>query len=528
MKQSLTFRARIASLLSLPLLLICSIAGLSAEIIINPYFGNNGILQREKPVPIWGWAQPGETVTVAFRGQKQSATANASGRWQVILAPMAVETEGSPLTISGSQSDNSLELTNIVVGDVWFCSGQSNMAWTVQRSDNAAEELAAADYPLIRYLRVEDHSAAEPQERISGNTWRATTPGTDYAGDNPTISRVHSAVAYFFARDMFNETGVPIGLIVSARGGTPIESWMSLSSMQASPWWKSIESAWQERLDHYPRQVALYEQRLAEWEQEAAAAEARGEKPPTAPRSPEVIPGGRFMPAGLYNGMVYPIFPMAIRGILWYQGESNAGRHQAYAELFPRMIQQWRSAFGQGDVPFYFVQLANFIVRRDGSEESWAFLREAQMEALSLPNTGVAIAVDVGDPNDVHPGNKQAVGNRLARLALAKLEGRDIEWSGPVAESITFDGDTASVTFTHADGLHLGQESPSGFTLAGSDKEFHPATATVSGNTIHLRAAGVTSPVAVRYAWNNNPPAPLYNGAGLPASPFRSDDWPHR
>ncbi len=510
------------------LVLLVSFTGdLRSEITLNPYFGDNAVLQRDKPVPIWGWGKPGETVTVEFRDQIVSTTASSDGRWVVVLEAMPVRTEGAHLRVSGSLSSEPVELEDIVVGDVWFCSGQSNMAWTVQRSDNAEEELAAADYPLIRYFRVEFNPAAEPEERMDGNFWRLTTPGTDHAGDNPTPSRVHSAVAYFFARDVYRETGVPIGIIVAARGGTPIESWMSLPSMQASRWWEGIEEAWNGRLESYQLAVELYQQQLHEWEAAAAAARAKGESLPPEPRQPVVIPGGRFMPAGLYNGMVHPFFPMAIRGILWYQGESNAGHHEAHAELFPTMIEQWREAFGQGDLPFYFVQLANFIVRRDSTEETWAFLRESQLEALALPNTGVAIAVDVGNPTDVHPGNKQAVGNRLARLALAHLEGRDIEWSGPVVESITFSGDRVSVSFEHADGLHLEYSVPSGFTLAGSDKVFHPATAQVSENTVHLTAEAVSAPVAVRYAWNNNPAAPLYNGAGLPASPFRSDDWPN-
>lgn len=500
-------------------------ASLGAEIIISPYFGSNGVLQREKPVPIWGSAIPGEAVTLEFADQQVTATADERGHWVVTLIPMPVSAEGRPLTIRGSQSETPVELSNIVVGDVWFCSGQSNMAWTVQNSDDFEAELAAADYPLIRYFRVEDHSAAEPQQSIGGTNWRVTTPGTNFAGDNPTITRVHSAVAYFFARDVFNETGIPIGLITAARGGTPIESWMSVESMQASPWWNDIESIWQARLDRYPQDVARFEKQLAEWQEAATAAEANGSEPPRQPRTPEVIPGGRFMPGGLYNGMVHPFFPMAIRGILWYQGESNAGRHQAYADLFPTMIRDWRQSFQQGNLPFYFVQLANFIPR-DRTGQSWAFLREAQLAALALPNTGVAIAVDVGDPTNVHPGNKQAVGNRLARLALAHLEGRDMPWSGPVVESIKFSPTSATVTFSHADRLIIENETPETFILAGEDRIFHPATARIDGHTIIVSSPHVDNPVAIRYNWDNNPQGHLYNRAGLPASPFRSDNWP--
>lgn len=515
------------NLKSLVLALLCcsAAASLPAEISLKHFFGSNGVLQRDKAVPIWGKATPGETVTVEFADQSVTATADKNGQWSVTLAAMPVSTEGRTLVIRGSHSQP-VELSDIVVGDVWLCSGQSNMAWTVQDSDNFEEELAAADYPLIRYFRAENNPSTEPQDTVPASSWKITRPGTNYAGDNPSNARVFSAVAYFFARDYFNATGIPVGLVVSARGGTPIESWMSIPSMQESPWWSQIEADWQTRLARYQEDLVKYEQRLAEWQAAADAAVAAGTEPPAKPRRPEVIPNGRFMPGSLYNGMIHPLFPMAIRGILWYQGESNAKRHQAYADLLPIMIRDWRNSFKQGDVPFYLVQLANFVVRNDATDQTWAFLREAQMKALSLPNTGVALAIDVGNPSNIHPGNKQAVGNRLARLALAHLEGIDIEWSGPTVESIAFSPDAVTVSFSHADGLQLVNGAPDTFLLAGDDRVFHPAEVVVDGTTITVSSPQVSNPAAIRYNWSNNPQGHLYNSAGLPASPFRSDDWP--
>lgn len=500
-----------------------------AEVKLAPLFVDGAVLQRDMPLPVWGTADAGETVTITFAGQSRQATADDHGRWMVHLDPLSASAEARVLSVVGKDATSPLQVKDVLVGEVWFCSGQSNMEWVVQRSMNAAEELAAADYPLIRHLRVSRSASDEPQPMRPVGNWTTAKAGTDHAGDKPTSVRVFSAVAYFFARDIHRELGVPVGVINSSYGGTMIESWMPRETMEATPHWPAILARHEERVGEYPKRVERYQEQLTAYEAAVAKAKAEGTKPPSRPRAPEG-PLGRQMPTSLYNGMVTPVLPYAVRGVLWYQGESNAGRHDEYPALFKGLIQRWRKDFGREDLPFFFVQIANFRVYADKTERQWAFQREAQLAALDLPHTGVAVTIDVGDPGNVHPANKQAVGHRLALLALSRVYGKDVEAVGPTFKKATFEKGKAILTFDHAQGLELrdvavDDRHVNAFELAGADRVFHPADAKVEGERVVVTSKDVTQPVAVRYAWHNTPAAPLYNGAGLPAVPFRSDDW---
>jgi sialate O-acetylesterase len=479
----------------------------SADVVFAPFFRDHAVLQREKIVPVWGRADPGEKVTVTFGAQKLDATADAAGRWSVKLSPMPASSTPADLVAKGR---NTITVRDVLVGEVWLCSGQSNMTLDVRRTLNAEAEIAAADYPLIRHFTTKRIASAEPRDDAAGS-WVVCDPAT--AGG-------FSATGFYFGRELFKALNVPIGLLNSSWGGTQIESWMSPQALSADPSYPEIIKRWEEEMRTYPERAAKYETDIAQWNKARAVARKKGKEFQTrAPRKPGGI-GSSRQPAALYNTMIVPFLPAAIRGAIWYQGEANASRHAEYRTLFPSMIRQWRADFGQGDFPFYYVQLANL-----GRGTGWAFQREAQECALKLPAAGQAVAIDIGESNDIHPKNKQEVGRRLALNALANTYKLGGEFSGPVFDGIVREKDALRVKFTHAAGLKTKNSALPGFVIAGADKKFVPAKARIDGGTIIVSARAVKDPVAVRYAWDNDPPAPLYNGAGLPASPFRSDDW---
>lgn len=494
-------------------LLACVI--IRADVALAPLFRDGAVLQREKPLPIWGTAAPGESVAVKFHAQAATAVAGADGRWRVTLEPEQTSVQPAELIVSGT---NVVRVRDVLVGDVWLCSGQSNMEFRLAQASDAMQVIAGASHPLLRHFKIPHTVADAPAANCVGE-WQACTPET--AGE-------FTAVGFFFARDLQQKLNVPIGLIGCNWGGTQIESWMSDAALQADPAARSIFERWQEVLRTYPDKLAAHKGVLEKWEQEQAAAKAAG-KPFTRrrPATPEG-PGSRWQPSGMYNAMVAPLMPAALRGVLWYQGEANGSRAAEYRTLFPGMIRQWRADFGQGDLPFYFVQLANFERKVDKTDQEWAFLREAQVSALALPATGMAVTIDVGNPGNIHPTDKKSVGERLARHARAQLFGEKIETDGPVFAGARAEGAALRVSFTHADGLQLKPkvQTPAVFELAGSDGKFHPATAVVEGGTLLVTAAAVAQPAAVRYAWRNSPSACLFNSAGLPASPFRFDDLP--
>ncbi len=484
-----------------------------AEVRLPAIFGDNMVLQAGARLPVWGWADAGEEVHVLIGEQLRRTRADANGRWRVEFEPLA---PGGPVKFV-VEGKNRIELRNVLVGEVWLCSGQSNMEWPVSRAANPEQEIASANYPQIRLFKVAKIVAAKPLEDTDGQ-WQVCSPQT-VAG--------FSAVGYFFGRELHKRLGVPVGLIQSAWGGTPAEAWTSLEALNAHPELKPIVERWDEILENYPKALERYRKRMAAWQQNAKAARAAGKRPPRRPRPPRG-PNHPHRPAGLYNGMIKPIVPFAIRGVIWYQGESNAARAYQYRTLFRTMIRDWRRTWRQGNFPFLFVQLANFRQRQaEPGESDWAELREAQTMALAEPNTGMAVTIDIGEANDIHPKNKQDVGRRLALAALAIAYGKDIVYSGPLYDSHKIEGNKVRIFFTHVDGGLVARGGElKGFAIAGPDRKFVWAKAAIDGDTVVVWSDQVPNPVAVRYGWADNPECTLYNKAGLPASPFRTDDWP--
>jgi sialate O-acetylesterase len=474
------------------------------------------VLQRGVKVPIWGWAEPGEEITVSagWLSMRWIVTADRDGKWRFEMSPPKA---GGPheMTIRGK---NTVTIKNILVGEVWVCSGQSNMQMAVKQSANAEQETAAANYPNIRLFTVQRKVADQPQSDCVGS-WQACTPETvaDF-----------SAVAYFFGRELHKELDVPIGLIHTSWGGTPAEAWTKREVLEAEADLAPIVQRYDDAVAKYPQAKQEYEQKLAEWKKAVEKAKADGEKPPRRPGEP-FGPGHPHSPAGLYNAMIAPLIPYSIAGAIWYQGESNAGRAYQYRKLFPAMITNWRTDWAQDEFAFLYVQLANFMAQKEEPAEStWAELREAQLLTLALPNTGMAVIIDIGEANDIHPKNKQDVGKRLALWALAKTYGRNITYSGPIYKSMQTEGNKIILHFNHVGGgLVVGGGGPlKGFAVAGTDHKFVWADAQIDGNSVVVTSGKVAEPVAVRYAWADNPVCNLYNKEGLPASPFRTDDWP--
>ncbi len=639
-----------------------------AEVRVPSIIGDNMVLQQSRRVRVWGTAKPGESVTVTFAGRTERATTDAQGRWQTLLGPLKA---GGPfvLTIAGN---NTLTFKNVLVGDVWICSGQSNMEFPLVNATGGAEAMAEANYPEIHLFTVQKNTAPLPLDDIKGH-WVVTTP--EQVGQ-------FSAVGYFFGRELYQRLKTPLGLIHTSWGGTPAEAWTSHDALASAPDLKPILDRYQKSLERAPQRREDYKRALAEWERnnlyedpgnkgEALgyadpALNAADWKPMSLPQFFETaglvidgavwfrkeielpgswtgkdlelkltaiddfdityfngtrvgatgndtpnsylvprdykIPGalvraGRNViavrvfdrageggfgrtdlmslspvgaketdaislagpwnykvelalepkkpdygsrpelpgpanqnsPSVLYNAMLAPLTPYAIRGAIWYQGESNAGRAYQYRTLFPTMIRDWCAAWGQGNFPFYFVQLANWHpVQSEPGDSEWAELREAQTMTLHEPNTGMAVIIDIGEPDDIHPRNKLDVGKRLAAWALAETYHQKVESSGPLYDSFSVKDNKIQIRFKHLDGGLKTSDgsSPKGFAIAGSDHKFVWAEASIEGDTVVVWNKDVSHPLAVRYAWADNPVCNLYNQSGMPASPFRTDDWP--
>lgn len=482
-----------------------------AAITLAPPFREGAVLQQGKPLPIWGKANAGEKITVTFKDQTKETSADDNGCWEVKLDPLSASASPAELSVVGSDT---VKVDNILVGEVWICSGQSNMAWVVKHSKDPEAEIAAANYPLIRHFKAPLSASATPLD-TSGGTWEVCSPET--VGD-------FSAVGYYFGRELFKNLNVPIGLLNISYGGSPIESWIDTATLQENPAFSAIMERQNGDAARYPARLKLYEERLAAWEAKKATADGQkvSGRAPVPPSGPGVV--DRFTLSSLYNSMLHPFIPYAVRGVIWFQGEANFLRSTEYRTLFPAMITEWRKEFGQGDFPFYYVQLANQARKSDTTGVQFAFQREAQGSALKLPNTGVAITADIGEADNSHFKNKQEVGRRLALVALARDYDQKVDFQGPVVKNIAKKGDSFYITFEHANGLQL--KGDAGFEIAGSDSVFHPALPKLDGSSIIVRSELVPEPVAVRYAWHNNPTMTVYNGADLPASPFRTDDWP--
>ncbi len=508
---------RLTTILAAVAAVACFTAAAGADVKLPAVIGDNMVLQQGVEAPIWGWAAPGEKVTVKFGSDSKTATAGEDGKWMVKLSPMKA---GGPLemTIAGA---NSITLKNILVGEVWVASGQSNMHMAVSSAKDAEQEIAAANYPKIRLITVPNVTAETPQADFDGK-WVECSPET---------VKNFSAAAYFFGRDLAKDLDVPIGIIHTSWSGSIAEAWMSSGSLEAHAdtlkplldHWQDLDAKWDAAAAD-----AAYKTRLDEWQKAADAASAAGARAPRRPRQPEPPMLDMNHPSVLYNAMIAPLIPYAMRGVIWYQGEGNSGRAFQYRTLFPALIEDWRAKWGEGDFPFLYVQLANYrATQPEPVESTWAELREVQLKTLSLPNTGMAVIIDVGDAGNVHPTDKQTVGYRLALAARALVYGEKIVYSGPIYDSYSVGGGEVTIKFKHVgSGLVAKGDKLTGFQIAGEDREFVWADARIDGDTVVVSSPSVARPVSVRYAWQDNPVANLYNEEGLPASPFRTDDWP--
>ena len=507
-------------LLAAILLLLLSVTA-SADVKLPAIFGSSMVLQRDKPIAIWGWADKGEEVTVTLgETNTAKATADADGKWMVKLAASkataVADGSGLMLTVKGK---NTITLTNVLVGEVWICSGQSNMQWTVRQSSNADKAIAASSLPAIRLISVPRTPVAKPQQDFVGK-WEVCGP--------ETVAQF-SAVGFFFGRELLQNLNVPIGLINTSYGGTPVEAWTSMASLESVPSIKPLLVDWDKRVvEQTADKIAKQnEDALKKWQDAAAKAKAENKPAPVKPRPIVEAARSQNRPANLYNGMIAPLVPLTVRGAIWYQGEGNVPRAHQYQTLFPLMIQNWRADFG-ADMPFGFVQLAPFRYTRN--DPAWgAELWEAQLLTLKkVPNTGMAIITDVGDVKDIHPTNKEAVGQRLALWARSQVYGeKDIVYSGPIYKSHTIEGELVKIHFDHANG---GLTSADGkplthFEVAGEDKVFKPADAKIGEKMLIVSSKEVAKPVAVRFAWRDDAEPNLTNRAGIPASPFRTDTW---
>lgn len=491
----------------------------AAELKLATLFSDHMVLQREKPVAVWGMADPGESVKVSFAGQSKSATAGTDGKWSLKLDALTTSAESRTLTATGKNA-RKVEVKDVLVGEVWFGSGQSNMAMAVGGVDNSAAEQAAANFPLIRYYAESSAPAEKPQAEGKG-IWQPCTPET---------VRRFSAVLYFFGREIHREVGVPVGLITASAGATHIESWLSAEAQSSDPATKAEYDAQMKSWVSFDEVKfrADYEKKLAAWKLAAEQGKAGEKEKPGNPDRLIAHIKSKGGPAGLYNGRVVNLAPFTLRGILWYQGESNSGlpkpgQPHLYRKQLSQLVTSWRTLWND-ELPFAWVQLPNFTAPGEG----WSRIREAQLQALDIPKTGMAITIDIGDIKNIHPTNKQEVSRRLSLWALGTVYGRKVPAiSGPLPASSSIKGNAITVTFNHANGGLKTKDGGAvkGFQIAGADQQWKPAEAKIDGDKVVICNPAIASPIAVRYAWQDAPDCNLYNAAELPASPFRTDTW---
>ncbi len=507
--------------LALTSLLACLSLAAQAEIKLPAIIGDNMVLQQKQANPIWGWDTPGTDVTVKFAGQTKTAKAGADGKWTVKLD--AVPANAKPATIA-IQGTTAKELKNVLVGEVWVCSGQSNMQWTVSGSWDADLEIATAKYPNIRLISVPQVGTQEPQTDFKGQ-WQECSPAT--VGP-------FSAVGYFYGQVLHRILDVPVGLINNAWGGSAAEAWVRRDLLEKDPRFKGLMAGWVQREQALSTDKAKadHEKLMEAWKQKAEAAKKAGQAfTQRAPQGPAQILSGNARPGNIYNGVLLPTIGYGIKGVIWYQGESNASRAYEYGQLFPMMIEHWRKEWQQGDFPFYWVQLADYMAEKPAPGDSaWAELRESQTKTQqAIKNGGQAVIIDLGTANDIHPKNKRDVAERLARLALVKDYGLKLPYRSPEYKSIAINGGKATVTLdTFGSSLRtVDVTEVKGFAVCGEDQKWAWATAKIVGSDkVEVSAPEVTKPVAVRYAWADNPVCNLVSVDGLPVTPFRSDDFP--
>ncbi len=500
---------------------------------LHPIFTDNIVLQRDMPVPIWGTSDPEDKITVSFSEQTKDAVTDKDGKWIVKLDPLKVSAEPQVLTVSSSVGDQKLKIENVLVGDVWVCSGQSNMAFTLSGAKDSQKEIAEADFPSIRYFKVVNKTSQEPTPALAGK-WDVCSPKT---------ASGFSAVGYFFGRELYKKLNIPIGLINSSWGGTVAEAWTPWKTLESNPELSVITQKFSEQMKNYPETKKNYEKALENWsakfgDKKEGDELEEGKKVPRKP-APPLGPDGHNAPARLYNGMISPLMPLAIKGVIWYQGESNVGRAKQYNVLLSALISDWRKNWAQGDFPFIIVQLANYRNSLSSpAESSWAELRESQyLTSRNLPNSGLAVIIDIGEADNIHPKNKQDAGLRLSLAARKVAYGeKDLVASGPVYDSMKVEEGKIRIKFSEVGGgLEAKGGDLKGFAIAdeeqqktedrfGKGRKFVWAKAEISGDSVLVWSDEVKNPVAVRYAWADNPEGcNLYNKEGLPAVPFRAE-----
>lgn len=493
------------------LLLAMSIPAAQCEVRLPTILSSHMVLQRDRPIHVWGWSEPNENVSATLNGGSQSTTGDALGRWSLYLPPQPA---GGPfqLTITAT---NQIVLDDVLIGDVWFASGQSNMEMPLEGFPGSAvvkdatHEISQANQPQMRLLVIPRHASAFPvADFTAARAWTACTPET---------AAKFSAVAYFFGREISAKEHVPVGLIDSTWGGTPVEAWISLYGLSSEASLMPIFASWA-RMSGAQTAAAL--SAAAEKREDEAARKAH-QPPPKHAWHPDPE---SWDPAWLFNGMVEPATQYAIKGVIWYQGESNSRLDRAamYEKAFPALIADWRKHWYEGNFPFLFVQISSF---KSDSTEDWAVIREAQRRSLSVANSAMAVSIDVGDPDNVHPADKQTVGVRLALAARALAYREDIEYSGPLFRQTSAENNSLRIWFDHvADGLSAKGGIPKGFEIAGDNHQFVPAEARIDGASVIVSSPQIQAPKYVRYGWENAPTVNLYNSAALPASPFTSED----
>lgn len=516
-------------LLLLGLVMLLAVQQSVSALELPNLFATNMVLQRDLPIQVWGTAQAGGQIIASFAGQTATTQADGNGKWKLTLKAQAASAQPQTMTITGDGA--TITFDNVVIGEVWICSGQSNMAFGMKGAHNAAEAIPAATDKLIRLCRVANTIASEPQDNAK-ISWDECSP--------EKVSGF-TAVGYFFGKMLREKLDVPVGLIHTNWGGTPAEAWTSTATLTSMPQLADIipnavkaEANYPSQKEKYDQQVAEYKAKRDKWVEENPGKTAK-DYPGRAPRAPAAPGKNPRYPGVLFNGMINPLIPFGIRGAIWYQGEANSGRPDEYRVLLPAMIKDWRDLWRQGDFAFGIVQLANFHDTSEKPTDSgWTHLQNAQLyTSQTVPNTGLAVINDIGDAKDIHPKNKLDAGNRLALWALHDVyKAINANWTGPAYDSYQIEGSKIILTFKNVDGKLATKDgnAPAEFTICGPDKNWVRATAVITGtHTLEVQAEGITEPVAVRYAWFDNPVNPnLTDASGLQTSCFKTDDWPYK
>ncbi len=502
-------------------------SGARAEVVLPHIFTDNMVVQQKSAVRFHGESTPGSTVTIhpGWSRKPVSVKAGIDGHWNAEMATPEGSVRVYDIRFTDSADSMTVTLNNVAVGEVWLCSGQSNMemplaGWKDARVLNYEREIAAAGYPQIRLLHVKRHTSMVPQEmpEIVGDGWMVCS--SESVAD-------FSAIGYFYARELWNNLGVPVGVIDCTWGGSPVEAWLSYETLGNAMGFREVVGSFTGDNITDESMRAHYAS-LLERDKNGGKVVAGADSATYGHKTgfPWCISGKTFYPAELYNAMLMPLTAMTIKGVIWYQGENNGDRAAQYACLFPRMISDWRTLFRQPDMPFYFVQLANWRERKDVQPHSdWGYLRETQASALHLPYTGMAVAIDIGEADNIHPANKQEVARRLSLIALARDYGRKVEYEAPEYVDYTVEGDTAYLTFNATASAFRPVDTIDGFIIAGTEGRFYKADARWAGDRLAVSAPEVQVPVAVRYAWADNPAVSLFGKDGLPVAPFRTDNW---